>query len=110
MNRFCEKHGSADIIIRGLLLSLVPIPNAQTLGFAMKNNSLHDFKTSTPFKQNSSHHFKDFHKLKYLKNFDVNLTQVTNNVLNVQFITLPGDEVRLTSKFVRSFSLRKSLK
>ena len=32
-----------------------------------------------------------------------------NNVLNVKFITVPGDEVGLTSKFVTSFSLRRSL-
>ena len=33
-----------------------------------------------------------------------------NNVLNVEFATPAEDEVRLTSKFVRSFSLRRFLK
>ena len=38
----------------------------------MKYYILHDFKTSTLFKEKSSDDFKDVHKL--LANFDVNLT------------------------------------
>ena len=77
----------------------------------MKYRTLHDFGASTPFKEKSSDHFKDVHKLKLLTNFDVNLTSFlggeTNNVVNVKFVT-PGVQVRLTSNFVRSFSLRIS--
>ena len=29
-----------------------------------------------------------------------------NNVYNIKFVTLPGDEVTLTSKFVRDFGSR----
>ena len=46
--------------------------------------------------------------MKLLTNFDVNLTLflgVMNNKWNVEFLPLPGDEVRLTLKFVMSFSL-----
>ena len=74
----------------------------------MKYHILQDFRASTPFMEKSSHHFKDFHKLKFLTNFNANLTSflegVINYVLNVQFIT-PANDVRLTSKFVRSFNL-----
>ena len=51
--------------------------------------------------------------MKLLTNFDVNLTSFLgemNNVWNVELLPLPDDEVRLTSKFVMSFSLRGSLK
>ena len=46
--------------------------------------------------------------MKLLTNFDVNLTSflgVMNNVWNIELLPLPGDEVRSTSKFVKSFSL-----
>ena len=46
--------------------------------------------------------------MKLLTNFDVNLTSflgVMKNEWNVEFVHLPGDEVKLTSKFVMSFSL-----
>ena len=46
----------------------------QGLEFDMKDYILHDAGTSTPFEKKSSDHFKDFHKLKHLTNFDVNLT------------------------------------
>ena len=39
----------------------------------MKYNILHDFRTSTPFKEKSFDYFKDLHKLKLLT-FDANLT------------------------------------
>ena len=75
----------------------------------MKYHILHDFGTCTAFKEKCSDYLKDLHKLKPLTNFDVNLTTflggVMNNVLNVKFVTPSGDEVRLTSKFVRSLSL-----
>ena len=35
---------------------------------------LHDFWTSTPFKEKSSDNYNDLRKLKLLTNFDVNLT------------------------------------
>ena len=31
--------------------------------FDTKYHILHDFRTSTPFKENSSDHFKDLHKM-----------------------------------------------
>ena len=40
----------------------------------MKYHILHDFGTSTSFKEKSSDHFKDLQKLKLLTNVDVNLT------------------------------------
>ena len=45
--------------------------------------------------------------MKLLTNFDVNLISFLGvmNVWNAEFVPLPGDEVRLTSKFVMSFSL-----
>ena len=67
-------------------------------------------------KEKSSGHFKDLHKLElFLTNFDVNyLTSLPGEVMNLktfnaQFIT-PRNEVRLTSKFVRSFYLLRFLK
>ena len=61
----------------------------------MKCHILHDSETSTPFKENSSDVFKDLHKLKLLANFDVNLItflgEVRSNVLNVNFVTPPGN-------------------
>ena len=35
---------------------------------------LHDFITSTPFKEKSSDHFKD-HKMKLLTNFDITISR-----------------------------------
>ena len=53
----------------------------------MKYNILHDFRIPIPFKEKSSDHFKDLHKLKRLKYFDVHLTsflgRVIDYVLNV---------------------------
>ena len=52
--------------------------------------------------------------MKLLSDFDVNLTsfpgEMNNDVWNVEFVPFPDDEVRSTSKFVMSFSLRGSLK
>ena len=66
----------------------------------MKYHFLHDFGISTPPEEKCSDHFKDLHKLKLLINFDVNLTssagRVTYKVLNVQFVTYPSNEVKLT--------------
>ena len=72
----------------------------------MKYYILHNFGTSSLFKEKFAGHFKDLHKLKVLTNFYVSRTEkfpggVMNNVLNVKFVTPPGDEVRLTSEFVR---------
>ena len=75
----------------------------------MQYHILHEFRAFTPFKEKSSDLIKDLHKMKLLKNFYVNLNSVLggviNSVLNNSFITPPGDDVRLTSKFVRSLSL-----
>ena len=48
----------------------------------MKYHILHDFRTSTPFKDNSSEHVKDLHKLTLLTNFYVNLTSFLVEVIN----------------------------
>ena len=48
----------------------------------MKNHVSHKFRTSTPFEEKSSDHFKDLHKLKLLTNFDVNLTLFLGGVIN----------------------------
>ena len=75
----------------------------------MKYQISHVFRTSTTFKKKSSDNFKDLHQLKLLTTFHVNLTSflrgVVNYVLNAHFITPPGNEVSLTLKFVKSFSL-----
>ena len=48
----------------------------------MKYHVLHDFVTSTPFKEKSSDHFKDFHKMELLTNFDTSLTSFLGGVMN----------------------------
>ena len=58
----------------------------------MKYYISHDFRTSTPFKEKSSDHFKDLHKLKLVTNFEANLTKFQGgvlNVFNVKFIIPP---------------------
>ena len=66
----------------------------------MKYHILHVFRTSTAFKEKSSNHFKENYKLKLVTNFDVKMTSfpggVSNYVLNLQFITPPRNDVRLT--------------
>ena len=54
----------------------------------MKYRILHDFyrtSTCTPFKEKFPDHFKDLHKLKLLKNFDVNVTSFLGRVMNNVF-------------------------
>ena len=48
----------------------------------MKFHILHDFRPSSPFKEKSSDRFKNHHKLKLLKNFNVNLTSFQRGVTN----------------------------
>ena len=48
----------------------------------MKYHVLHDFRTSTPFEQKSSDHFKDLHKMELLTNFDISLTSFLRGVMN----------------------------
>ena len=48
----------------------------------MKYHILNDFRTSTPFKEKSSDHFKDLHKMELLTNFYVNLTSFLGGVRN----------------------------
>ena len=57
----------------------------------MKYHVSYHFRPSTLLKKQSSNDIKDLHKLKLLKNFDVNLTSspggVTNLTINTLFIT-----------------------
>ena len=48
----------------------------------MNYHIFHGVRSSTAFKEQSSHHFKYLHKLKVLKNFDVSLTSSTGEVMN----------------------------
>ena len=48
----------------------------------MKYHILYDFRTSTPFKEKSSDHIKDLHKVEHLTNFDINLTSFLGGVMN----------------------------
>ena len=48
----------------------------------MKYLILHDFRTSASFKEESSDHFKDLHKLKPLTNSDFNLTSFLGGAIN----------------------------
>ena len=48
----------------------------------MKYHILHDFRTSTPFEEKSSDHFKDLHKLRLLTNFDVHLISFLGGFIN----------------------------
>ena len=48
----------------------------------MKYHVLHDFITSTPFKEKSSDHFKDPHKMELLTNLDISLTSFPGGVMN----------------------------
>ena len=48
----------------------------------MKYYVLHDFIISTIFEENSSDHFKDFHKMELLTNFDISLTSFLGGVMN----------------------------
>ena len=43
------------------------------------------FRTTTPFKEKSSDHFKDVHKLELLTNFDFNLISSPGCVMNNVF-------------------------
>ena len=74
----------------------------------MKHHILHDSRTSTSFKKSSSYQFKDVQILKLLTSFDTSLTSLLGGLMNLKFnllFTTPRDEVRFTSKFVRSFNL-----
>ena len=48
----------------------------------MKYHSLHDFRTSSHFKEKFSVHFEDLNKTELLTNFDVNLTSFVGGVMN----------------------------
>ena len=73
----------------------------------MKYHILHVFRNSIEFIKKSSDHYKDIYKLKLLTSFDVNMTSFLNGapnyVLNLSLITPPRNDVRLISKFVKSF-------
>ena len=49
----------------------------------MKYHILHDFRTSNPFDEKCSDLFTDFHKLKLLTSFGVNLTSFLGGVINL---------------------------
>ena len=53
----------------------------------MKYYILHDFRTSTPFKEKSSDRYKDLHKMELLASFDVNLTSCLGGIINEKFDT-----------------------
>ena len=48
----------------------------------MKYHILHDFITSTPFKEKSCDYFKDRHKFQLVTNLEVNLTSSPGGVIN----------------------------
>ena len=54
----------------------------QGLEFDMKYQTLYDLRTSTPFKEKSSHRFKNIHKLRLMTNILVNLTLSPRGVMN----------------------------
>ena len=43
---------------------------------------LHNYKTSTPFQEKSSDHFKNLHKMELSTNFIVNQTSFLGEVMN----------------------------
>ena len=51
------------------------------LRFVMKHYLLHDFKAATPFREKFFTRFKNSHKPKLLKSFDVNLTTFQGGVV-----------------------------
>ena len=53
----------------------------------MKYHILHHFRTSIPFEEKSSDHFKGLHKMALLTNFDVNLTSFLRGIINQGFNT-----------------------
>ena len=54
----------------------------------MKYHILRECRTSTPFKEKSSDHFEDIHKVKLLTNFDVSLTSLIERVTTLRRILL----------------------
>ena len=60
----------------------------------MKYHIMHDFRTSIPFEEKSSHRFQDPHELKLLK---------------VTFLTHPSDDVILTYKNFSGVSVYEDL-
>ena len=53
----------------------------------MKYHILHHFRTSTAFKEKSSDHLKDLHKMELSTNIDGNLTSFLGGVINQMFNT-----------------------
>ena len=73
----------------------------------MKYHIFHDFRTSTPFKKRSSDRFKDLHKLKLLRSFDVSLASfqgVIDHVLLSAFVTLTRFFKKLVTNSLHDFS------
>ena len=75
----------------------------------MKYHILHDFRTFTKIKEKSSAHFEHIYKLKLLTNLSANMPSfpggVPSYMLNAWFIIPPGNDIRLTLKFVKSSNL-----
>ena len=95
---------------------ILPYQGQEGLEFDIKEHILHNYVISTPHKENPSNSFKDSHKLKLQTKSDVNRASFLGGVMNdvfkimcVKFV-ISDDEVRLTSKFVLSFSLLRFLK
>ena len=53
--------------------------------FVMICYILHVLRTSTPFKENPSAHFKDLCNLKLLTYFDINLTSSSGGAFELKF-------------------------
>ena len=58
------------------------LTQGEGLEFDMKYHIFHDFRTFTAFKENSFDHSEDLHKVKFLTNFDVNLTSSPGGVMH----------------------------
>ena len=92
-------HAKATLLLEGSVHNNSSFKSRLGAEFDMKYHILHDFKFSTSFKEKSSEHFKDLHKLKLLTSFDVNLIslpgRLTNLLPNSSFSIPPRNDVRL---------------
>ena len=72
------------------------------------------FRTLIVFKKESSHHFIDVYKLKFLTNFVVNMTSflegVPNYVSNLLFVTLPKNDIGIDIKICQELHVIKIFK
>ena len=76
----------------------------------MKNHILHDFKTSTPFKEKSSDYLKDFHELKFLTDFEVNARVPYDGILSrPSSVTQGTGQGRILAPFVHKIYVNNPL-